>query len=191
MPIQFACTTCGKPIEIDDEFAGQAVTCPYCRNVMQAPARSANSEAPNAIHESPGPSGASSAVPHLFTGPQPTNWFASASLICAILMLLSLCLGMAGAAKVMKQIAPDMKLQPNQMEQVANQAAKEPMVMTSSALMLLASVLGVIFAILGLTRRTGRRWQAIVGLVLCGLMLACGCLNIVVNASRMAGAGGS
>ena len=40
MAIQFFCTSCGKPIEIDDEAGGQMVTCPYCQAGVQAPATS-------------------------------------------------------------------------------------------------------------------------------------------------------
>ncbi len=40
MAIQFACPSCREPIEIDDEWAGQAVTCPYCRHVVSAPTSS-------------------------------------------------------------------------------------------------------------------------------------------------------
>ncbi len=38
MPIQFRCAHCSKPIEVDDEFAGQSATCPYCSQVTPVPA---------------------------------------------------------------------------------------------------------------------------------------------------------
>jgi hypothetical protein len=31
MAIQFFCVACRQPIEVDDNMANQAVTCPYCR----------------------------------------------------------------------------------------------------------------------------------------------------------------
>lgn len=40
MAIRFACPSCGQPIEIDDEWAGQSVACPYCRRVVNAPRES-------------------------------------------------------------------------------------------------------------------------------------------------------
>jgi hypothetical protein len=40
MAIQFQCPSCGQPIEIDDEWAGQEVSCPFCRKVVTAPANS-------------------------------------------------------------------------------------------------------------------------------------------------------
>jgi len=38
MAIRFACPSCRQPIEVDDEWAGQSVGCPYCRKVVTAPA---------------------------------------------------------------------------------------------------------------------------------------------------------
>ncbi len=40
MAIQFACPACQQPIEVDDEWADQTVSCPYCRRVVRAPAQS-------------------------------------------------------------------------------------------------------------------------------------------------------
>lgn len=188
MPIQFNCLTCGKPIEVDDEFAGQAVTCPYCRKVMNAPTSGTAPAGPPESLPDSGPPPASAPLSPAFAPPQVqrSNWFASVSLACSIIVMLCFCVALAGSYKVMKQIAPDLKLKPDQMEEYVDRTSKEPLLMVSSIVTLSASVTGVIFAILGLTRRTGRRWQAIVGLVICGLMLACGCLTIVMNLASMA-----
>lgn len=40
MAIRFPCPACRQPIEVDDNWADQSVGCPYCRNVVNAPARS-------------------------------------------------------------------------------------------------------------------------------------------------------
>jgi len=40
MAIHFHCPSCAQPIEIDDEWAGKLVACPYCRNTVSAPAES-------------------------------------------------------------------------------------------------------------------------------------------------------
>lgn len=37
MPIQFYCISCGKAIEVDDEFAGRTAQCPYCSEVIAVP----------------------------------------------------------------------------------------------------------------------------------------------------------
>lgn len=40
MAIRFQCAACSQPIEVDDEWASKAVTCPYCRKAVTAPAES-------------------------------------------------------------------------------------------------------------------------------------------------------
>ncbi|TWT41218.1 hypothetical protein RAS1_39120 [Phycisphaerae bacterium RAS1] len=37
MAIQFTCVGCQQPIEVDDEHAGRAAACPYCRHVVTVP----------------------------------------------------------------------------------------------------------------------------------------------------------
>jgi hypothetical protein len=37
MAIRFSCPACQQPLEIDDNWAGQSVACPYCRRVVNAP----------------------------------------------------------------------------------------------------------------------------------------------------------
>jgi len=38
MPIQFYCVSCGKPVEVDDAWAGRLVECPFCHETVTAPA---------------------------------------------------------------------------------------------------------------------------------------------------------
>ncbi|MCH8968207.1 MAG: hypothetical protein IIA66_03700 [Planctomycetes bacterium] len=40
MAIQFNCPGCRQPVEVDDEWAGEHVTCPFCQRVVTAPAES-------------------------------------------------------------------------------------------------------------------------------------------------------
>lgn len=40
MPIQFCCTQCGQPIEVDDEHANRSAACPYCEHVVRVPEQS-------------------------------------------------------------------------------------------------------------------------------------------------------
>lgn len=37
MAIQFACRSCGRSIEVDDEWAHRLVECPYCHDTVTAP----------------------------------------------------------------------------------------------------------------------------------------------------------
>jgi len=40
MAIQFNCPGCRQPVEVDDEWAGEHVACPFCQRVVTAPAES-------------------------------------------------------------------------------------------------------------------------------------------------------
>jgi DNA-directed RNA polymerase subunit RPC12/RpoP len=40
MSIQFCCTQCQQPIEVDAEHAGKSAVCPYCRHMVAVPADS-------------------------------------------------------------------------------------------------------------------------------------------------------
>jgi len=40
MAIQFQCPACSQPIEIDPEWGGKAVVCPYCHKTVTAPRES-------------------------------------------------------------------------------------------------------------------------------------------------------
>lgn len=45
MALRFQCAACSQPIEIDDEWSGKAVICPYCRKSVTAPSESTLEEA--------------------------------------------------------------------------------------------------------------------------------------------------
>ena len=40
MAIQFNCPGCRQPVEVDDEWAGEHVSCPFCKRVVTVPAES-------------------------------------------------------------------------------------------------------------------------------------------------------
>jgi len=40
MAVRFVCPSCQQPLEIDEQWAGQSVACPYCNRVVTAPAAS-------------------------------------------------------------------------------------------------------------------------------------------------------
>ncbi len=69
MTIQFACPSCGQPIEIDEEHGGNQVSCPYCRNVVTAPSEStlhlgAEAETGAPVEARPLPPNQASALPN-------------------------------------------------------------------------------------------------------------------------------
>ena len=40
MVVQFKCPGCGQPVEVDDEWSGKQVGCPFCERLISAPAQS-------------------------------------------------------------------------------------------------------------------------------------------------------
>jgi hypothetical protein len=81
MAIQFSCPACGQPIEVDDEYGEHRVSCPYCRNIVNAPSESdptlaakhATDQAPDArpVTPFPGDGDPSQQVPPSSAQPPP------------------------------------------------------------------------------------------------------------------------
>src|SRR5687768_10334479 len=72
MIIRFQCPSCRQPLEIDQQWAGQSVACPYCKRVVSAPSSSTwhdQTEIPTARPAAPGfsppppPAGGAIAMP--------------------------------------------------------------------------------------------------------------------------------
>lgn len=96
MAIQFFCVACRQPIEIDDEFANQTVTCPYCRKVVTAPAATDQTIQANSPTATPSDATAAPVAPTDFpTSPPGTNVWSWASLGCitATLIVFAILLG--------------------------------------------------------------------------------------------------
>ncbi len=49
MAIQFRCSHCSQPIEVDDLYAGQVAICPYCRQEVGVPMESDLGSSPAAV----------------------------------------------------------------------------------------------------------------------------------------------
>ena len=50
MVIRFQCSACSRPIEVDDEWGGKPVACPYCAETVTAPRESTLDEGAVPIH---------------------------------------------------------------------------------------------------------------------------------------------
>ena len=96
MAIQFSCASCGQPIEIDDEWGGKTVACPFCHSRVLAPVESqlpdtefvptASAVPPHSIDGDPADSlavGTSAATPQ-------SNRLAIVAVVCAAVLLVEL-----------------------------------------------------------------------------------------------------
>lgn len=194
MAIQFQCAACGQPIEVDDEMAHQAVTCPYCRKVVTAPqvsdptihAAAPPARAPEA------PEGPFSSFPLPATPPAPaleSNRVGYVALGFASVSLILLAVYCGGMLKITyEMIAP---LGPNPSQEQVQKVMQEqlPKKMEAqrglNALMLLSIGLfplaGISCAVVSLVQRRTPRWPAIASLiVLCPLML-CGFISLLLS----------
>jgi hypothetical protein len=196
MAIQFTCTACGQPIEVDDEMANMSVTCPYCRKAVVAPATgtlAAGAAPPEALTAG---TGGEAALPYAGTAPPtksgPLGWIA---LGCVVICLL--CLGYA--TLVGQAMLQDLDLEsvtPQEVEEIQaiiqeRMKSKPELVFSSIAGSCVLPLVGVVCAIIALVKGYRPRWPAIVALVLLGgvvVMVCAGLLLQIINATGSAGA---
>jgi DNA-directed RNA polymerase subunit RPC12/RpoP len=97
MAIRFTCQSCQQPIEVDDQWAGQAVACPYCKKVITAPKESTwpTSEVPEAkptdstFRPPPPPPGQASPSFATARETKTAQWALVLAIISAVLCLLA------------------------------------------------------------------------------------------------------
>jgi len=198
MAIQFICPGCGQPIEVDDEYAGRLVGCPFCQTAAEAPAATTlppPGQAASATVAEPVFGSASRAAEPAPDAMPSTNWDAQALAItnasnaamrlCTIGLLCGIGLWftmLASSLLILRM--PDVRQKIQQLQ--ANEAtttdvqntvmqASEQFGQQHPAIALLMSVavvgfmlIGIGASVAGLMRSPLRRGQAMVGLFLNG-----------------------
>lgn len=190
MAIQFQCVSCRQPIEVDDEMADQAVTCPYCRKVVTAPSQSERSIVSGASEARPaqeafGPTGPPS-VP-VAAGTNVLSWVSlgciSASLICFAIF-----------AGFVVSVAKNFDVEKMQQEEF-NKTIQEELVARPGvqvATILGACVFpttGILLAIIALVKGNPPKWPAITSLAVSGLVILLMCFGFMLQASQLANRG--
>lgn len=192
MAIQFFCVACGQPIEVDDELANQAVTCPYCRKVVTAPAVTDSTigrrpaDARTASLPGDVPTDFASAPPALpATGTNVLSWVA---LVCTSATLVTLAVIAGFMVSVFRGVDPS-TMSPEEMNKLMQDALMARPVLQ---VLIMAGLCGlplvsVICGVIALIRRTPPKWPAIVSLCVSGGMLLCMCSATLMQAAQMAG----
>ncbi len=192
MAIQFHCPGCRQPVEVDDEWAGKLVACPYCRRTVTAPAESSVdiSAIPAAKPLSVG-AGSPGAAATMAWGAGAAAVEPSRNLVA----LVGLCLAVAAwAAYVVGNViivshAKDLlagSASPAAMREqlMAKFATNPPGWFIGTLLLLMVSlglwVGGIVCSLIGL-RLPQRRSLAITGMVLCGVYLLLLVVGIAAN----------
>lgn len=214
MAIQFTCPACSQPIEIDDQYAGQQVVCPYCEGVVTAPAESqpvattqpAASPVPRPAPLSPGAAQSAPAIwpppPPALTPNRPGNWSLAAGLLAWALFIAAVCYsavvtfglipeetwthagaGPAATEEVQEQIQ-------NAIQRFTHDPALAGKRSVATALQFVGAafgLVGLILAVVGLTRKQARKGTAIAGLVISAPLLLCLLLSAMVGVAQTAG----
>lgn len=197
MAIQFFCTSCRQPIEIDDEFAKQAVTCPYCRKVVTAPAASEGglstaatvARPPESRFQGPGGLPHKPPMPPMPTvrGGNTPGWIALGCMSASLVLLAIACGGVVSfSGKIVNEIGPNPTMEQQQeytMKEMQNW--RRPLSILGVISFLVAFV-GIPAAIVSLVQRREPRWPAIVSLVILPLFL-CTCSLSLVSIIASAG----
>ncbi|MCK6456443.1 MAG: hypothetical protein L6Q92_07935 [Phycisphaerae bacterium] len=185
MPIQFRCPSCRQPIEIDDAFGGQAVGCPFCQKVVTAPTASEPEAAafmPSAA--APPSTSVELGYPAAVSQPRP-NWPASAGLVAAGVVVVAVGILFVLSASLASRIK-GIETSEGQSELI-KQLQSHPAVLPLSIVTLIADLSGLVLSIIGLRPGyQGRKWQAAIGLTICGLLIIVQCLGVVQGLSRQA-----
>jgi len=209
MPIQFNCSGCGQAIEVDSEFAGRLVACPFCHATVEAPSESRLVTPPVATPSPPPAPGTPPPLPQPLpyrpaTLPPVTSGmppgapqrddgakFCTMAFVIGLLLLPLPCLIGVVAASQTELMDPNVmqsiqtRPQVEQQEEFARIFAQwgkdhAGMAYTMAALTGLLTLAGIVTGIVGLARGWTRRWQGILGLVLSITCGACGTLSPLV-----------
>lgn len=197
MAIQFLCSSCRQPIEVDDDAANQPVTCPYCRQVTQVPAVSDPTVAavrasappppppstplPSISSDSVGYGSAPIPIPQLEKG----NKLSWASFVTAIVSVVCF-VGIFGyIASVAASLPPNPT--PEQLNALVRERTAGPATQAIAILgMCVLPVIGVGLGIAALIKRTKPLWPAIVAMVIFSGFVLLSCASIVVGISSAA-----
>jgi hypothetical protein len=190
MPIQFPCPRCTRAIEVDEQFAGQDATCPYCRYVVRVPgastlaapvaARPAESALPPGMPPIPSLPGDAPLSPV-------ANRYGLAALLLSIGVVVAIAVQFVVVTSAAASLDPPLST-PMTEEDMKRLGEKVPTIL--ALLPAALAISGLIVSIRGVQLSGRRDWRGIIGLVVCGGVLTCLCGGIVlILAGAMGGAG--
>ncbi len=199
MSIQFLCTSCGQPIEVDDEHAGKTAACPYCRQLAGVPMQStyapdqppASPSTPDSDEHGPVPPPPVPAAPYPLPSGDPgrgrsplerqqyARTFAVRALICTAVVLA---LFAADALIVMSAMMSYAAKHPN-MTSAETQAflqefQKHSLFGVFQGLQYgyqFFAIAGTALAVVSLIQWRPGNWRGWVALAVCGLFALCTC----------------
>ena len=193
MAIRFACPSCQQPIEIDDQWAGQSVGCPYCKKVVTAPPSSTwppgevpvASPAGSAFRPPPPPGDQAQAPVAPATAASPyAAWGLTLSLTCAVLCTLGMVVwfgqfGLLAVEKLGDNPHPTreetQKAQQEIMEEIIAEGRYPTNTFSTAAALIgaLCGLGGLVLAVRSLLRQERRRGMAIAACLIGACFVVC------------------
>jgi hypothetical protein len=185
MAIQFQCSGCSQPIEVDDEHAGKTATCPYCQRLIAIPLSSTIEPRPavmaRALSDEP-------------AQPIARAWLAQGArrqaisygnyaIVCTSIMLLLcgafiwrsvLIASRNGLLRVGETFA--LEDQKKYLELIQH----DPFIIGPAWGALFFSLFGVVLGVASLRQAARGNWRGILSCVICGLFLLCQCGSALV-----------
>lgn len=194
MAIRFACPSCAQPIEVDDEWAGQSVGCPYCKKVVTAPAGSIwpADRIPVATPLSPSPEPVQPAPEYAGTANPPQTlasgapWALTLAITSALLSIFGAMVwlytwGTALEEKVGRNPTQE-QIQKAYSDMVSSgQFPDSPLAMAAAVVGALCGIGGLALAIRTLIWQQPRRGMAIAACVISVAFSCCGGLLVFLN----------
>lgn len=192
MAIQFSCSNCLNPIEVDDQYAEQMATCPYCRTVLKVPSTStleseqpisARPVEPSATPQSSFPAGYPQYQEPGLLVPDPNRqrrarqWGYSALALALLTMILGFFYFvslMGQGMQSLPEITPENQFDPNIQQQF--QAALVRVGNTQTMVIMAFGTIGIALAAIitsVIAMRYQVTWFAVTALILGGLGFSC------------------
>lgn len=213
MAIRFSCPSCRQPIEVDDNWGGQAVACPYCRRVVTAPQESdwppgnvpvATPAGPAGFAPPPPPPGLTSPEQTWMGGYSPrrpapggvssAGWALTLAIAAAILAIVGSLIWSVAlvemAARKVGHNAPQEQIQ-REAQQIllSGNAPQSPGAVTALALGILCGILAIALAVRSLVKHEDQFVKSIAACLIAALFVACQGMLVIVLLQQRAMAG--
>lgn len=206
MAIQFSCSNCDQPIEVDDQHAGQTAACPYCRTLLNVPQQSTCDAQPAvtarpAEHDPAGGWTHDRDAPALPTGVEhgadpdrqrAARTYGNYALICSGITLLLLGIAVMLCMSLMVNeigYPPPETLNEEQVQDMLAEVLQDARVVGLSLGALFFALVGAVCAIVSLTQSARGNWRGITAVIVCGLFLLCNCSQILISLASQAAPG--
>lgn len=197
MAIRFSCASCRQPIEVDDEWGGQAVACPYCRRVVNAPRQSdwppgnvpVASPARGAFSAPPPPAGrpasadafggeSSASASTRIGGPSTASWALLLALAAAVLCVVGLTIwSVPPYERAMREAgegaSPEQVQRAFQQIIVKGEAPASPAAVTTLLVGVICGIAALALALKSLATRENHSVKAVAACLIAALFVVC------------------